>query len=129
MEIFKTFRIEAAHRLPNVAPDHKCARLHGHSFRVDVHITGELDPELGWVMDFAALTDAFQPIFDKLDHRYLNEIVGLENPTSENIAKWIWENLVHELPGLSKIGVRETCTTGCIFSGPHSALAPSREAD
>jgi 6-pyruvoyltetrahydropterin/6-carboxytetrahydropterin synthase len=120
MEIFKEFTFEAAHRLPNVPLDHKCARLHGHSFRVEVHVRGEVDPALGWVRDFADLKAAFQPILDRLDHYYLNEIEGLDNPTSENLARWIWERLSPALPQLSKIVIRETCTTGCIYRGEES---------
>ena len=117
MEIFKEFGFEAAHRLPNVPEGHKCARLHGHSFRVEVHVSGPLDPRLGWVMDFADLKAAFRPLHDQLDHRYLNEIEGLENPTSENLARWIWARLLPALPGLSKVVVRETCNSGCAYRG------------
>ena len=118
MELFKEFGIEAAHRLPNVPADHKCARLHGHSFRITVHITGDLDEDLGWVMDFADISAAFAPIHERLDHRCLNDVPGLENPTSENLCAWIWRELAPSLPGLSKIVVRETCTSGCSYDGP-----------
>ena len=118
MELFKEFGIEAAHRLPNVPADHKCARLHGHSFRITVHITGDLDEGLGWVMDFADISAAFAPIHERLDHRCLNDVPGLENPTSENLCTWIWRELAPSLPGLSKIVVRETCTSGCSYEGP-----------
>jgi 6-pyruvoyltetrahydropterin/6-carboxytetrahydropterin synthase len=117
MEIFKEFRIEAAHRLPNVPAGHKCARLHGHSFRIGIHVEGPLDPHLNWVLDFADLKAAFQPLFDQLDHRYLNEVAGLENPTSERLAQWIWERLKPALPQLSKVVVHETCTSGCTYRG------------
>jgi 6-pyruvoyltetrahydropterin/6-carboxytetrahydropterin synthase len=117
MEIFKIFTLEAAHRLPNVPPGHKCARLHGHSFRVEIHVTGDLDPNTGWVMDFADLKKVFQPIYDHLDHNYLNEIPGLENPTSEMLARWIWEQLKPILPQLSEIVVHETCTSGSRYKG------------
>jgi len=117
MDVFRVFQIEAAHRLPNVPEGHKCARIHGHSFRIEVHVTGPVIQPLGWVMDFADLRRAFQPLFDRLDHHYLNEIAGLENPTSENLAKWIWGELKNSLPGLSKIVVQETCTAGCTYSG------------
>ena len=90
-EIFKEFTFEAAHRLPNVPDGHKCGRLHGHSFRVALHVAGPVEPESGWLMDFADLKERFQPLYDRLDHNYLNEIDGLENPTSENIARWIWD--------------------------------------
>jgi len=117
MDIFRVFQIEAAHRLPNVPPEHKCARLHGHSFRIEVHVSGVLDKTLGWVMDFADLSRVFQPVFERLDHHYLNDIEGLENPTSENMARWIWGQLSGNLPGLSKIIVQETCNAGCVYRG------------
>ena len=118
MDVFREFQIEAAHRLPHVPEGHKCARLHGHSFRIEVHVSGELAEPEGWVMDFADLRRAFEPLFEQLDHRCLNDVAGLENPTSENLACWIWQRLRPALPGLSKIVVRETCTAGCIYTGP-----------
>lgn len=118
MLIHKVFQVEAAHRLPHVPPGHKCARLHGHSFRIEVHVAGDLDPAHGWVMDFADIKAAFQPLHDRLDHHYLNEIEGLENPTSERLAVWIWERLKPNLPGLARIVVHETCTSGCTYTGP-----------
>lgn len=117
MEIFKEFRIEAAHRLPQVPAQHKCARLHGHSFRIGVHVEGPVHPVQGWVLDFADLKRAFAPLHEALDHRYLNEVPGLENPTSEQLAVWIWQHLKPALPGLSRITVRETCTSGCEYRG------------
>lgn len=117
MQIFKEFTFEAAHRLPMVPEGHKCARLHGHSFLVRICVDGAIDPRLGWVADFADLKGAFQPFYDQLDHNYLNEIPGLENPTSENIAVWIWERLEPRLFGLSEVVVRETCTSGCVYRG------------
>ena len=116
--IFKEFTFEAAHRLPNVPTGHKCYRLHGHSFRVEVHVTGAVKEPAGWVIDFADISAAFAPLHDMLDHHYLNEVEGLENPTSENLAHWIWNGLAaYGLPGLSRIVVRETCTCGCVFEG------------
>lgn len=112
MRIFKVFQIEAAHRLPNVPVGHKCARLHGHSFRVEIHVAGEPDAQLGWVMDFADVKAAFAPIYEQLDHHYLNEIPGLENPTSEVLARWIWRQLQPRLAGLDRVVVHETCTSG-----------------
>ena len=117
MEIFKAFHIEAAHRLPNVPAGHKCARLHGHSFKVELVVSGELGAESGWVMDFADVKRAFQPLYDRLDHHYLNDIEGLENPTSERLATWIWERLKPTLPLLSAVVVHETCTSGCRYTG------------
>ena len=117
MQIFRAFTIEAAHRLPHVPAGHKCARLHGHSFQVRVSVEGAVGERSGWVMDFAELKAAFRPVYDKLDHRYLNEIAGLENPTSEILAQWIWRELEATLPGLSEVEVRETCSTGCVYRG------------
>ena len=118
MEIFKEFTLEAAHRLPNVPPGHKCARLHGHSFRIAVFVAGPLGADTGWVLDFADLKAAFAPIDAQLDHHYLNDVPGLENPTSEMLARWIWDRMIDALPGLSRIVVRETCTSGCEYRGP-----------
>ena len=117
MDIFRVFQLEAAHFLPNVPDGHKCARMHGHSFRIEVHVSGEPGGETGWVMDFADLRRAFQPLFDQLDHHCLNEIGGLENPTSENLARWVWQRLKPALPFLSKVIVQETCNAGCIYQG------------
>lgn len=117
MEIFKEFTFEAAHRLPNVPIDHKCYRLHGHSFHVAIYVSGEVGGQTGWVMDFADIQTAFKPILDQLDHYYLNDIAGLANPTSENLARWIWGRLKPALSGLSKVIIRETCTSGCSFEG------------
>jgi 6-pyruvoyltetrahydropterin/6-carboxytetrahydropterin synthase len=117
MEIYKEFTFEAAHRLPNVPEGHKCARLHGHSFRVRVHLSGAVDPRTGWIVDFADIKKAFMPLHEVLDHNYLNEIEGLENPTSENLARWVWRRLRHELPLMSQVLVSETCTSGCIYRG------------
>lgn len=116
-EIFKEFGFEAAHRLPNVAAGHRCARLHGHSFRVEVHVVGDVGETSGWVRDFADLGEAMAPLLDVLDHSYLNEIDGLENPTSEILAAWIWRRLDATLPGLSQVVLRETCTAGCVYRG------------
>ena len=116
MVIFKIFKFDAAHRLPNVRQGHKCSQLHGHSFRVAIHIRGQVDPISGWVMDFADIVEAFKPLHEQLDHKYLNEIDGLDNPTSENIAKWIWKRLHLTLP-LSKVVVQESTESGCIYTG------------
>ncbi len=125
MEIFKIFTIEAAHRLPNVPAGHKCARLHGHSFRIEIRVSGDLVEPEAWVMDFADVKSAFQPIYDRLDHHYLNDIPGLENPTSERLAEWLWQELSPRLPQLSEIIVHETCTAGARYRGPRqSSTAP-----
>ena len=117
MDIFKIFTLEAAHRLPNVPPGHKCSRLHGHSFRVAIFIEGEVDPHTGWIRDFSEIKAIFKPIYERLDHHYLNDVPGLENPTSEVVARWIWQQLKPVLPELSKVIVHETCTSGAIYRG------------
>ena len=117
MDIFKEFTFEAAHRLPNVPAGHKCGRLHGHSFRVELWVRGAVGERTGWVMDFGDVKEAFAPLYARLDHNYLNEIEGLENPTSEVLAPWIWKHLRPRLPQLSKVVVRETCTSGCVYQG------------
>lgn len=114
--IFKEFTFEAAHRLPNVVAGHKCERLHGHSFHVEIHVSGSVSEHAGWVLDFADISVAFASLHAMLDHHYLNEVDGLENPTSENLARWIWNHLT-TLPGLARVVVRETCTCGCIYEG------------
>jgi 6-pyruvoyltetrahydropterin/6-carboxytetrahydropterin synthase len=117
VEIFKEFTFESAHRLPNVPQGHKCSRLHGHSFNVALHVRGPVGVDSGWVMDFGDIKKAFQPLLDRLDHNYLNDIEGLENPTSEVLARWIWRRLRPGLPLLAEVVVRETCTSGCVFRG------------
>lgn len=120
MELRKTFQFEAAHLLPLLPRTHKCRRLHGHSFAVEIVVTGRRDPKLGWVMDYADISAAFKPIWEKLDHFYLNEIRGLENPTSENLAVWIWKRLKPKLPMLSEVVVAETCQSRCVYRGDES---------
>jgi len=117
MRLVKSFQFEAAHRLPNVPEGHKCARLHGHSFHVEIEIEGPVDPGMGWVMDYADLSALVKPILAELDHDYLNEIEGLENPTSENLAIWIWERLKPGCAWLSRITIAETCTSRCEYRG------------
>jgi len=117
MDIFKRFTLEAAHRLPNVQQGHKCARVHGHSFGVELWLSGAIDPDTGWVMDFAEVKAAFEPLYRQLDHYYLNDVPGLENPTSENLARWIWQRLKPALPALSEVVIHETCTAGCRYRG------------
>ncbi len=117
MEIYKEFRIEAAHRLPNLPASHKCSRLHGHSFRIELRVRGGLLEPEGWVLDFAEVKAAFEPFYRQLDHHYLNDVEGLENPTSENLARWVWRKVKPRLPALSAVIVRETCTAGCVYRG------------
>ncbi|MEZ6234952.1 MAG: 6-carboxytetrahydropterin synthase QueD [Phycisphaerales bacterium] len=117
MEIFKEFRFEAAHRLEGLPPGHKCAGLHGHSYRVVVFVRGKVDPATGWVMDFADVKRAVAPTIDRLDHSYLNEIDGLGQPTTEVLAQWLWRRIAPELPGLARLEVWETATSGCVYAG------------
>lgn len=117
MELRKVFQFEAAHLLPHLPDSHKCRRLHGHSFQVEVAVEGGVDPALGWVMDYADISAAFKPVWEQLDHRYLNEVSGLENPTSENIASWIWARLKPSVPLLTELIVAETCTARCVYRG------------
>jgi 6-pyruvoyltetrahydropterin/6-carboxytetrahydropterin synthase len=117
MELRKSFQIEAAHRLPNVPAGHKCARLHGHSWIIEVVIDGPVGEHTGWVMDYADLKALFRPIYDQLDHNYLNEIPGLENPTSEHLALWIWDRLKPQLPLLKELVIAETCMSKCVYRG------------
>jgi 6-pyruvoyltetrahydropterin/6-carboxytetrahydropterin synthase len=117
MEIFNIYHIEAARRLPRLPESHPCSRVHGHSFRIEIHVSGPVDPDTGWVIDFAELDAAFAPVRAQIDHRYLNDIPGLENPTSERLAQWVWQQLKPALPGLSKIAVQETHQSGCMYTG------------
>ena len=114
-EISRSFRFEAAHLLPHAPEGHKCRRLHGHSFGVTVFVVGMLAEPEGWVCDFAEISEAWRPLHDELDHRYLNEIAGLDNPTSELLAAWIWDRLRRALPGLSAVEIAETCTSRCLY--------------
>lgn len=109
LEISRDFTIEAAHYLPQAPLGHKCQRLHGHSFRITVALRGEVKQPEGWVTDFAAIDAAFAPLHEQLDHRYLNEVEGLENPTSENLAAWLCKRLEGALPGLRSVSVAENC--------------------
>lgn len=117
MRLEKTFRFEAAHYLPNVPDGHKCGRMHGHSFRVTIVVEGPVDSHSGWVMDYAVIKEAFAPLEEQLDHHCLNEIEGLENPTSEVITQWIWDKLKSKLPELVEVALEETCTCRCVYAG------------
>lgn len=117
MDIFRIFHLQCARRLPALPDAHPCSRLHGHSFRVELTVSGPLDAEFGWVCDFADIEAAWQPLHARLDHRYLNDIEGLDNPTSERLAVWLWQQLQPALPGLSQIRVMETHDSGCIYRG------------
>ena len=116
MIIYKDFTFEAAHNLPLVPSTHQCSNLHGHSFKARISVEDDLN-DLGWVIDYADIKSACEHVIDVLDHSYLNEVPGLENPTSENIAKWLWDAIKPKLAILSEIEVKETCNTGCIYRG------------
>jgi 6-pyruvoyltetrahydropterin/6-carboxytetrahydropterin synthase len=118
IELVKDFRFEAAHYLPNVPEGHQCRRMHGHSFRGEVAVRGNVDPHTGWLIDFADLKRVVDPIVARLDHYLLNEVEGLENPTSERVAIWLWERLLPSLPMLFRITIEETCTSRCHYFGP-----------
>jgi 6-pyruvoyltetrahydropterin/6-carboxytetrahydropterin synthase len=120
MEIFKEFTFDSAHRLPNVRDGHKCSRLHGHTYKVVIAVAGPVGEFSGWVRDFADISTAWVDLHMVLDHNYLNEIDGLENPTSELLAVWIWDRIIGKLPDLVSVTVRETCTSGCVYKGPEA---------
>jgi len=117
VRLVKSFDFEAAHWLPCFPEGHKCRRMHGHSFRVDVVVEGEVEAEKGYLIDYGDIKKAIAPIKDRLDHYCLNEIEGLENPTSEVLAAWIWDRLKETLPMLAEVVVHETCTSRCHYSG------------
>lgn len=117
VELIKEFRFEAAHRLPKVQKGHRCERLHGHSFKIEVAVRGAVDEATGFLLDYAALDEAMAPLLARLDHHYLNEIDGLENPTSEVLAGWLWTRLRPLLPELSQVIVHETCDARCVYRG------------
>lgn len=117
VSLSKRYRFESAHLLPNLPEGHKCRRLHGHSFEVEVEVRGPLDPRLGWLVDYADISAVVKPVVAELDHRYLNELPGLANPTSEVLAVWFWSRLAPSLGGLSRVTIFETCTTRCDYFG------------
>ena len=118
VELTKEFTFEAAHRLPRVPANHKCYRMHGHGFRVEIIVAGEIDAAMGWLVDYADITAVVDPVIrGELDHRTLNDVAGLENPTSELLCVWLWKRLAPSLPGLSSVTVHETCTARCTYRG------------
>jgi 6-pyruvoyltetrahydropterin/6-carboxytetrahydropterin synthase len=117
VELVKEYRFESAHHLPNVPPGHKCRRLHGHSFRFEVNLVGPVDPRTGWLIDFGVIDEFVNPILARLDHHLLNEIEGLENPTSEVLVKWIFDRLRPSLPQLVAVTLWETHDARCIYRG------------
>jgi 6-pyruvoyltetrahydropterin/6-carboxytetrahydropterin synthase len=118
VELTKSFRFESAHRLPMVPADHKCHRVHGHSYVIDVTAAGEVDPAMGWLVDFGEIAARVEPVLRlELDHRLLNDVPGLENPTSEVLSGWLWNRLKPLVPQLAAITVHETCAARCTFRG------------
>lgn len=117
MKITQAFTFEAAHRLPNVPETHRCHRMHGHSYRVELQLDGPVDPQTGWVVDFFDVESAFAPLLARLDHHCLNEVPGLENPTAEHIAIWIWDRARPALPALSSVKVFETPMSWAEYTG------------
>ncbi len=113
----KDFEFESAQTLPKVPVGHKCGRMHGHSFRVEISVEGEVNPESGWVYDHALISRAMNPLVEQLDHAYLNDIPGLENPTIELMAAWLWQKLAPDLPGLTEIVIHETPSARCSYRG------------
>jgi 6-pyruvoyltetrahydropterin/6-carboxytetrahydropterin synthase len=117
VSLVKSFTFEAAHWLPTFPDGHKCRRMHGHSFKVEIVVAGEVAPEKGYLIDYGEITAAVKPLEQALDHRVLNEIEGLEIPTSEVIAKWVFDRLKPTLPLLVEVVVHETCTSRCHYRG------------
>lgn len=113
----KDYFFESAQTLPHVPAGHKCGGMHGHSFKLEIIVEGEVNPATGWVYDHAEISRAVEPLVTLLDHRYLNEIPGLENPTIELMAGWFWQKLAPQLPGLAEIIIHETPTARCIYRG------------
>ena len=113
----RTYRFESAHFLPKVPEGHKCARMHGHSYVVGVVIEGDIDPDRGWLMDFSDIDKHVQPLVTSLDHRVLNEVAGLDNPTSELLAVWLWGKIRATLPELVEVAVSETASSRCVYRG------------
>jgi 6-pyruvoyltetrahydropterin/6-carboxytetrahydropterin synthase len=116
-ELVKTFAFEAAHNLPGMPAGHKCRNMHGHSYRVDIHVAGMVDPQTHLVIDFGIIKQTVEPVIDQLDHRCLNEVPGLANPTSEMISKYLWDNIKPALPQLTQVVVWESDTSRCIYCG------------
>lgn len=118
VELAQEFSFEAAHRLPLLPPEHKCHRTHGHSYRIEVRVAGEVDPRTGWLVDFGEIKAVVEPLLkQELDHRLLNDIPGLDNPTSEVLCAWLWQRIQPSFAGLTEITVHETCTSRCTYRG------------
>jgi 6-pyruvoyltetrahydropterin/6-carboxytetrahydropterin synthase len=116
-QLSRDYHFEAAHRLPRVPATHKCSRVHGHSYHVTVTLSGSIDADMGWLVDLADIDRVIDPVITRLDHTLLNEIPGLENPTSELLAVWLWREIQPRLPGLTEVMVAETPTSRCVYRG------------
>lgn len=122
-KLTKRFTFEAAHRLPN--HDGKCRRLHGHSWAAIVELGGsalhDTGPKQGMVVDYSDIKGAVGPLVEEyLDHHYLNETLEMENPTSEQIARWLFGKIKIRVPGLLSVTIEETCTCSCTYSDEHT---------
>ena len=110
MELQKTWHFEAARRLTGLPPEHRCARMHGSSFVVEVTVRAPLDPKTGWCVDFDDMETAWRPLWSQLDHTLLNEVPGLENPTTEHVALWLLDRLHFDGAEIVKVTVAELPT-------------------
>jgi 6-pyruvoyltetrahydropterin/6-carboxytetrahydropterin synthase len=117
VELMKEYRFEAAHRLPRVPNGHKCANVHGHSYKVELHVRGPIDPQTGWLIDFGVMDDRWAILFNRLDHQYLNDVPDLANPTCENVAVFVWAHMKSSIAGLSAVTVWETYDSRCTYQG------------
>ncbi len=133
MEVFRDFTFDAAHRLEGLPEGHKCARLHGHTYRLTVAAEGPLDQDIGWVVDFGEINRVANNAINLLDHQVLNDVPGLEQPTTELIAVWLWSKINPELPGLSRITLYENARSGVTYRGepitwtPITPITPSSD--
>lgn len=114
-ELKQHFHIESARFLPNLPKSHPCSNMHGHSFKIVLSLVGDLDPKIGWVMDYHEISQVMTPLLKQLDHKILNEVPGLENPTSELLAKWIYEKVQNTIPMLKNVSIMETTSTECTY--------------
>jgi 6-pyruvoyltetrahydropterin/6-carboxytetrahydropterin synthase len=118
VELAKDYWFEAAHSLPLVPEGHKCRRIHGHSYKVQLKVSGPVDEKTGWLIDFQVMDDAWAPLHALFDHRNLNDVPGLENSTCENISIYVWRALKPKLPQLSAVSIWETSDGRCTYRGP-----------
>ncbi len=126
VELSREYRFEAAHQLPKVPAGHRCSRLHGHSYKIEILVSGPMDEDSGWLIDFYDLDQAVQPLVEALDHRLLNEIEGLENPTCERLCSWVWRRLAPVLPQLAAVTIWETVDARCTYRGPTAEIGHGR---